>query len=116
MIKKSMITLVALSFVTGSFYAGYIFYTTKRMNVKLGYGKQCINLPTSVFKRGQWKGVLLDADITHTDGAHNMLPYDLDNDGKVELIANSYRSDTLILYKYKNNLDNEILTKKIKRL
>ncbi|GAG03473.1 unnamed protein product, partial [marine sediment metagenome] len=28
------------------------------------------------------------------------IPYDIDGDGKVELIANSYRTDALILYKY----------------
>ena len=44
--------------------------------------------------------MLIDAAIDYTDGAHNIEPYDIDGDGRLELIANSYRSDALMTYRY----------------
>lgn len=86
------------------FHKAYKYIEVKKE--KVGYKTPCKNLLTPVFRKSEWKGILIDADISFTDGAHNIIPYDLDNDGKIELIANSYRSDTLIFYKYNSDPDD----------
>lgn len=102
--RKYLTITIVIILVIGLLYVGYRFHKAYR-NVevtkqKLGYKTPSKNLPTQIFKRGKWQGIIIDADIVYTDGAHNLIPYDLDNDGKVDLIANSYRSDALIVYKY----------------
>jgi len=106
MTKKSNIILltVLVIFIAGFVYVGYRFYKTYNSiqvgKRNYGYKSTCKGLASQIFLRGDWMGLLIDSDINFTDGAHNIVPYDLDNDGKLELIANSYRSDVLILYKY----------------
>lgn len=97
----ALVVGIGLVFVCCEFYRAYKHIEMEKE--KLGYKTPCKALPAPLFTRVGWKGVLIDADITYTDGAHNIVPYDLDKNGKVELIANSYRSDTLILYKYNND-------------
>lgn len=91
----------------GLVYVGYRLHRAyKNIEVgkeTIGYKTPSRSLPNPVFKSEKWKGILIDADIACTDGAHNIVPYDIDDDGKVELVANSYRSDTLILYKYNSD-------------
>ena len=53
-----------------------------------------------------WDKILIDDNHTYTDGAHNILPYDLDGDGQFELIANSYKADSLQFYKYSGDPTN----------
>jgi hypothetical protein len=108
--RKKLIIVIVL--VIGLAHVGYRFHKVYRdigrAKRELGYNIPCENLPTPVFKRAKWTGVLIDADITYTDGAHNIVPYDLDNDGRVELVANSYRADTLIVYKYDDDPHNPL--------
>lgn len=106
--KRKFVTIIIITIMgVGLGYIGHRFYKVhKNIEVKkkkFGYKIPCKNLLTSVFKRAKWKGILIDADISFTDGAHNIVPYDLLNDGKIELIANSYRSDTLMFYRYEGN-------------
>lgn len=88
-------------------YTGYRFHKVYKYiefkKEKLGYKIPCKNVLAPVFERTEWKGILIDDDISFTDGAHNIIPYDLDKDGKIELVANSYRSDALMFYKCKGN-------------
>jgi hypothetical protein len=53
--------------------------------------------------KGQWTGVIIDSENQFTDGAHNLVPFDLDNDGKIELVSDTYRSDTVSFYKWRSN-------------
>lgn len=99
-----VIIAITILFTTGLAYTGYKFYGAYK-SIQLaqkihGYKFSCKGLASPTFTRGNWMGVLIDDDIKYTDGAHNIVPYDIDGDGKVELIANSYRTDALILYKY----------------
>jgi hypothetical protein len=64
-----------------------------------GYDTPTEGLADCVFESPTWKGMLIDAAITYTDGAHNIEPYDINGDGSLELIANSYRSDSLMTYR-----------------
>ena len=97
MTKKRQFVAIILFGVLGMglIYIGARFYkaykSIEEVKKKLGYKTPCVKLPADLFNRGEWKGILIDADIAYTDGAHNIVPYDLDNDGKVELIANSYK-------------------------
>ena len=109
--KRKFITIIiiiifgiVLAYVSNKFHKAS--KDIKMIKKELGYKSPFKGLSIPVFERGEWKGILIDADIVYTDGAHNIVPYDLDNDGKVELIANSYRSDTLILYKYSSDSNN----------
>jgi len=108
MIKKKIFRLVIiLIFGIALIYIGYKFNKAYK-NIEnekedLGYKSPCKSLPPPVFTRGEWRGVLIDANINFTDGAHNIVPYDIDDDGKIELIANSYRSDAIIFYKYNSD-------------
>jgi hypothetical protein len=96
-----IVLAICLLYIAHGFHKAYkVVKVTKE---KFGYKTPSKSLPTPVFERDEWKGILIDDDITYTDGAHNIVPYDLDNDDKVELIANSYRSDALILYKYEGD-------------
>jgi hypothetical protein len=63
-----------------------------------GYATPTIGLPDCVMESSSWKGILLDSAIVYTDGAHNIQPFDIDGDGDLELVADAYRSDTLIIY------------------
>ncbi|MHA1380858.1 MAG: FG-GAP repeat domain-containing protein [Candidatus Helarchaeota archaeon] len=105
--KKLIFIIITIALLICLFYLVYRFQRAyKAIEVArktLGYRVSCKNLPNPVFKKGKWKGILIDADITYTDGAHNIVPYDLDKDGKKELIADSYRSDTVMFYKCKGN-------------
>ena len=96
------ITILVLGI--GLVYVGYrlhrAYKNIEREKEIIGYKIPTKDLPDPVFKSEKWEAILIDADISYTDGSHNVVPYDLDNDGRVELIANSYRSDALILYKY----------------
>lgn len=102
-IFKSIIIVLGICLI----YVGYRFHkTNKRFKIEKenhGYETPANGLPTSMFTVGDWQGILIDSDIIYTDGAHNIVPCDLDNDGTVELIANSYRSDSIILYKSEEN-------------
>ena len=103
---KFMIIIITMFLSIGLVCVGYKFnkaYKASEMSGRYGYGIPSKNLPTPVFKKGKWVGILIDTDITYTDGAHNIVPYDLNKDGKKELITNSYRSDTLIFYKSDGN-------------
>ena len=53
-----------------------------------------------------WTRMPIDNDYTYTDGAHNILPYDLDGDGQCELVANSYKADSLQFYRYSGDATN----------
>lgn len=107
-----LIILIITVLIVVLFYAGYKAYGfyryAKAEKKRYAYKVPCKSIPNSTFNRGEWMGVLIDDDITYTDGAHNIVPHDLDRDGKMELIANSYRSDALILYKYSGNPLNHL--------
>jgi hypothetical protein len=64
-----------------------------------GYRTPTVGVTGCVCQNPRWRGLLIDADIVYTDGAHNIEPFDIDGDGNLELVANSYRSDTLLVYK-----------------
>lgn len=102
----AIVIAIAILFTTGLAYTGYKFYGAYK-SIQLaqtiyGYKSPSKGLVSPTFTRGKWMGVLIDDNIEYTDGAHNIIPYDIDGDGKVELIANSYRTDALILYKYRD--------------
>lgn len=78
---------ICLIYIGARFYIAY--KSVEEVKKKLGYKTPCVRLPADLFNRGDWKGILIDADIAYTDGAHNIVPYDFDNDGEVELISNS---------------------------
>jgi hypothetical protein len=93
---------LVLVFTIGLTYAGYRLDTTRREaeDYKNGFGYQTptVGLTSCVFKSPAWQGILIDSTISFTDGAHNLEPFDIDNDGDLELIANSFRSDNLMTY------------------
>jgi len=99
--KRTATVSIALV-LAGLVYAGYKFDRSRRSleqyKQAVGYRTPTEGLKDCVFESPQWKAVLVDAGIGHTDGAHNLKPYDLDGDGRLELIGNSYRSDTLLVY------------------
>lgn len=66
--------------------------------MRLGYGISLKNLPGTTDVEGSWEAIVIDTDSNYTDGAHNIVPHDLDGDGRQELLANSYRSDALMMY------------------
>lgn len=101
--KRIFAVIVVISII---FTALFGFVIQERGKPKHGYKVPCEVSPTFAASSGEWIGVLIDNDITYTDGAHNIVPYDIDGDGKIELIANSYRSDSLIFYKYNGNPHN----------
>jgi len=101
---RVIVVVITILFTTGLAYTAYEFFGAYRAlrlaQKKYGYQSPCEGLASPTFTREDWMGVLIDDNIKYTDGAHNLIPYDIDGDGKVELIANSYRTDALILYKY----------------
>jgi len=105
--RKFSTVIIIIILGIGLIYVGYRFHKIYKniefAKEKFGYKSAYNCLPNKVVRKGQWQRILLDADIAYTDGAHNIIPYDLDNDGKDELIANSYRSDTLMFYKCEGN-------------
>jgi len=108
--RKTISKIVILVIGIGLVYVGYRLYKAyKNIEVEkqtIGYKTPCKGLPNPVLKSEKWKGILIDNDINYTDGAHNIVPHDIDDDGKIELIANSYRSDAIILYKYNSDPHN----------
>jgi len=110
--RRLVIVIVIVAFTAGFVYMVYRFcrsYKSLQLEWEIrGYETPCRGLTNPTFRRGGWMGVLVDDDIVYTDGAHNITPYDIDGDGKVELIANSYRSDALILYKYDDDPHNPL--------
>jgi len=94
-----IIIVIAIILIVGSAYT----VIWKQEYTKLGYKVPCEINTTLIASSGNLTGVVIDNDIKYTDGAHNIVPYDIDSDGKMELIANSYRSDTLMFYKYDGN-------------
>lgn len=109
---RVIIIVITILFTTGLAYIGYKFYgaykSIQLAQKKYGYKSSCKGLASPTFTRGDWIGVLIDDNIKYTDGAHNIIPYDIDGDGKVELIANSYRADALIIYKYDDAPDSSL--------
>ncbi|MFX0198877.1 MAG: FG-GAP repeat domain-containing protein [Candidatus Hodarchaeota archaeon] len=103
--KSGILVVIIFIAIAGSVYIGYRLYKPyKRIKIareRWGVETPCESIQSPSFIRGKWSVVLIDKNIKYTDGAHNIIPYDLDKDGKIELIADSYRSDTLILYKYR---------------
>jgi len=66
-----------------------------------------IEKPTSGNVSGShWSRVLVDDNRVYTDGAHNILCYDVDVDGNLELVTCSYRADSLQFYKYYGDSHN----------
>jgi hypothetical protein len=59
-----------------------------------------IEKPAAGGSYSYWSRVLVDNNLVYTDGAHNILPFDIDADGNLELVADSYRADSLQFYKY----------------
>jgi len=100
--NRAWVVIIAITilFTTGLAYTDYKLHGAYKSQKNVGYKSSCKGLASPTFTRGDWMGVLIDDNIKYTDGAHNIIPYDIDGDGKVELIANSYRTDALILYKY----------------
>ncbi len=88
----------------GTMYLGYRIDRARRSLEQYkqicGYRTPTTGLADCVFEDSAWKALLVDSAIGYTDGAHNITPYDLDGDGSLELIANSYRSDVLMTYQY----------------
>jgi len=106
--KKKWVASITIALLgIGFLYLVFRFYRAHRIIQReksaIGYKSPVQNLPNPVFISEEWKLILIDSDIKYTDGAHNIVPYDLDNDGKVELIANSYRSDALLIYMCNGN-------------
>jgi len=90
-----------LLFLSLNFYNAY--KNVEQEKDRLGYKTMLKNPPPDLFKRGAWLGMLIAADLTSADGAHNLLPFDVDDDGKIELVGSSYRSDALMLFRYKGD-------------
>lgn len=91
-----MVIVIAVVLISGSIY----ITNWKTELTKYGHKVPTEINGTLIASSGNWTGVVIDYDIKYTDGAHNIVPYDIDGDGEMELIANSFRSDTLMFYKY----------------
>lgn len=108
-IKKKYLNVILMIICLSLMGAGSrlikVYKEIIRAKKDLGYKSEFKNFtPLVFFERGDWRGILIDSDISHTDGAHNFISYDMDNKNNIVLIANAYRSDALILYtcKYKS--------------
>jgi hypothetical protein len=101
--KNKTIGLFAAVLMVGIGYTGYRLDRAKHelewYKRTFGYRTPTVGVSGCVCEDPQWRGLLLDADIVYTDGAHNIEPFDIDGDGTLELVADSYRSDTLMVYK-----------------
>lgn len=99
---KNTIMLSVALIGAGTVYLGYRINRTRhaleQYEQTYGYRTPTTGLADCVFENSAWKAVLIDSAIRYTDGAHNIEPYDIDGDGALELIANSYRSDVLMVY------------------
>ena len=76
-----MAIIVTIIFLGGGIlYIGYkyykAYYEIELSNIKFGYKTQCENIPSNIFKRGLWDGLIIDNNYLYTDGAHNIIPYD----------------------------------------
>jgi len=95
-------------FVFCIIFVGYNLQRTlnnfESLKEKYGYKVPIANLTNPVYESDEWTGMLLDADITYNDGSHNVVPFDPDKDGKVEIISNSFRSDALMIYTYDGDI------------
>lgn len=103
-VTHGMALLIVFSAVGAS--GMFMGYTLGRTNANIrqsrslrGYATPCPLLPPPVFDVEGWTGVVLDADTTYTDGAHNVVLHDVDGDGQLEVVANSFRSDALMYYR-----------------
>lgn len=87
--------------------AGYKIYQwhqdIEEVKRDYGYKYQLIRNQPRQIKNGPWTGIIIDSENQYTDGAHNLVPFDLDGDGKIDLISNTYRSDTLSFYNWRSN-------------
>jgi hypothetical protein len=106
--KKYIVLIFLVLLVLGAFYIALKLHIEFRDRRNSGYNSPCDCSNIKTFTAGSWKGILLDDDIKYTDGAHNIVPYDFDGDGQVELIANSYRSDSLMIYTYKTDSHKKV--------
>lgn len=101
--KKLVVTLSVVVVGVGTMYLGYRINRTRQAleqyKASYGYATPTEGLADCVFESPAWKGMLIDAAIAYTDGAHNIEPCDIDGDGTIELIANAYRSDSLLTYR-----------------
>ncbi len=101
--KKRAILLGVVLAGVGAGCLGYRIHRTRnaleQYKAAFGYATPTRGLEDCVFESAAWKGMLIDSSIAYTDGAHNIEPYDVDRDGTLELIANSYRSDALMTYR-----------------
>lgn len=102
--QKHVILCCAVLAGTGMGYLGFRFHRAHdaldQYKAIFGYATPTVGLKDCVFENAAWKGMLIDCAIAYTDGAHNIEPYDLDNDGAIELVANSFRSDSLMIYRH----------------
>jgi hypothetical protein len=100
---KRVLGVCALFLMVAGGYAGHAVHrarqTVERYEKEFGYNTPTTDLPDCILEDREWKGIVIDADITYTDGAHNIQPFDIDRDGRLELVANSYRSDALMIYR-----------------
>jgi hypothetical protein len=98
--KQIVLCCVALA---GTGYLGYRIHRAhnalEQYKATFGYATPTVGLKNCVFESAAWKAVLIDSAIAYTDGAHNIEPYDVDSDGVLDLVANSYRSDALMTYR-----------------
>jgi hypothetical protein len=94
--------LVSVPFLAALVYAGYRLYRSEQSlkwyKGTYGYATSTVGLPDCVLDNSAWKGIVIDSAIAFTDGAHNIRPFDIDDDGDLELVTNAYRSDTLMVY------------------
>ncbi len=107
---KNLEQSFVLLFVVGLLYTGYRLDAARReadqYKSQFGYRTPTVGLTGCVCKKPAWQGILIDSTISFTDGAHNLLPFDVDGDGDLELIANSFRSDNLMSYDGTGDLHN----------
>lgn len=101
-LKKAIGLAAALVTIIAG-YSGYKLVLVRRgveqYRQAFGYQTPTTGLASCVCENPSWKGILVDSAVAYTDGAHNIRPFDIDEDGDLELVANSYRSDTLMVYK-----------------
>ncbi len=101
--KNKMIWLSAAVLMVGIAYTGYRLDRARHelewYKRTFGYRTPTVGVSGCVCQNPRWRGLLIDADIVYTDGAHNIEPFDIDGDGEWELVADAYRSDTLVVYK-----------------
>jgi hypothetical protein len=94
--------LLVVFFFIALLYTGYRLDAAKweadSYNEEFGYQTPTVGLTGCVCNSPAWHGILIDSTISFTDGAHNLEPFDIDGDGDLELVANSFRADKLMMY------------------